>query len=631
MTKRLFLSDPGLMNFQGALRGTLTAVFSFFAVSIFARHFHQPPTLAFIGVLISMMGSIVVNDPTRVQRMVTMALLPIPASLAFALSIGLSPWPQARLIAFLSMTFLAVSLRRFGSRGSAFGIIVFMAYLSPQLFPLHADAIPAVAASICISTIVAFGIRLWIVPERTHLQLRIHLKSFSVLYEANLETIEQALANSNRSLLKKAESLFQKLNELSLALEQFLSDNSIKSSSEHLRLQIFERELALRHLLNECESFLNQPTGLSISEPSVDQALAEARKFRDVDFSESCQENEIVDEIKKSKEKAKARPAPSPSARSGVLHISTRQAIQATLATALATLLGTSVSPARWYWASIAAFMVFVGASRGETMIRASLRTIGTIAGLIIGFAVAYFLSGHHGLEWAVIIACVYFAIYGSRIAFGFWTSALFTLMLAVLYDLLGQLTPEILMLRLEETLVGSVIGAVIGAYVLPNSTRTGVRVALSKLLRTAALALDELPTSAQPFMRRATIRRLRDVDRDLMDLRIAVAPIISRGSTMRNEEMIGIVHDVTVLVHFLRHLVIDTDPARYIKHANHLSKDMQLLANAIDSINVKSSNRERSLKGEPPGGDSVSWLIRVEAALKSLAERCAMVFSEKQ
>ena len=73
-----------------------------------------------------------------------------------------------------------------------------------------------------------------------------------------------------------------------------------------------------------------------------------------------------------------------------------RLAIQATLAVALAVVAGRAISGARWYWAVLAAYVVFIRATTvGETFSRAWQRMLGTLVGVAIGLLVAT-LVGHH-------------------------------------------------------------------------------------------------------------------------------------------------------------------------------------------------------------------------------------------
>jgi len=65
------------------------------------------------------------------------------------------------------------------------------------------------------------------------------------------------------------------------------------------------------------------------------------------------------------------------------LRPSTRQAIQVSLAAALAIVAGQLVSPTRWFWAVIATFVIFAGTnSWGETLTKGWQRLIGTMLGV---------------------------------------------------------------------------------------------------------------------------------------------------------------------------------------------------------------------------------------------------------
>ncbi len=145
-----------------------------------------------------------------------------------------------------------------------------------------------------------------------------------------------------------------------------------------------------------------------------------------------------------------------------------RQTIQVAVAAALAIVVGTMISGHRWYWALIAAFIVGIGAgSRGEALVKGLQRLAGTFAGVLVGIGLATLLSGHAMLSAALALLSAFLAFYAFQAAYG--TMIFFiTLMLALLYGMLGQFTPDLLWLRLEETAAGSVIGILATALVLP-------------------------------------------------------------------------------------------------------------------------------------------------------------------
>ncbi len=153
------------------------------------------------------------------------------------------------------------------------------------------------------------------------------------------------------------------------------------------------------------------------------------------------------------------------------LPLSTRQAIQVGIATSLAIVVGELVSPARWYWAVLTAFVVFAGTnSRGDVLSRGWQRIVGTIGGVLVGMSLAVLVSGHELLGLLVMFGCAFLALYLVRISqtmLALWITAV----LAVLYGLIGQFSVQTLVLRIEETAVGAAMGMLAAYLVLPKRT----------------------------------------------------------------------------------------------------------------------------------------------------------------
>lgn len=168
-----------------------------------------------------------------------------------------------------------------------------------------------------------------------------------------------------------------------------------------------------------------------------------------------------------------------------------RSAIQVLVATGLAILAGQQLSGSRWFWAVITAFVVFTGvSSRAETLHKRWQRTIGTLAGVVAGVIVAALAGGNTIASVVIILACVFFAFYFAQVSSGlmiFWI----TVMLALLYGLMGQFSIGLLVLWLEETAIGAAIGASVAYLVLPTRTRSTVAQAGKDFLD----ALGELVT----------------------------------------------------------------------------------------------------------------------------------------
>ena len=129
-----------------------------------------------------------------------------------------------------------------------------------------------------------------------------------------------------------------------------------------------------------------------------------------------------------------------------------RQALQVAIAGGLAILLGRELSPVRYYWAVIAAFVMFTGtATRSETFIKGLNRVLGTLFGLVVAIWVAQLTAGHIGLVLFTIVACIFCGFYLIRISYAYMIFFI-TIMVGQLYSVMNMFSPGLLLLRLEET-----------------------------------------------------------------------------------------------------------------------------------------------------------------------------------
>lgn len=211
------------------------------------------------------------------------------------------------------------------------------------------------------------------------------------------------------------------------------------------------------------------------------------------------------------------------------LRPTTRQAIQVSIAAALAIVTGELVSPARWYWAVIAAFVIFAGTnSWGETLTKGWQRLLGTLLGVPAGVLVATLLTGHETAALAGIFVCLFCAFYFMTVTYSLMTFWI-TTMLALLYGLLGQFSFGVLMLRIEETAIGAVIGATVAVVVLPTNTRTAIRTDTRAFL-TSLAALIEVCTATMcgDEAGASPSERARQADRDLQQFRVTAKPLLA-------------------------------------------------------------------------------------------------------
>ncbi|MGC3003737.1 FUSC family protein, partial [Streptomyces sp. G35A] len=175
---------------------------------------------------------------------------------------------------------------------------------------------------------------------------------------------------------------------------------------------------------------------------------------------------------------------PPPPGGTGLARVTTRQAVQATAGAGFALVVGQLVSGQRWYWAVGATWWVFVNTtSRGETLVRGFRRVLGTVIG--IGLALFVAVPAHGGaLPTVLVVAvCVFGIFYTAAVSYT-WMMLWVTLLAAMLYGLLGVLTPGLLALRLAETGVGALGAALAVALVLPVTTHSVTDAWIQRALR---------------------------------------------------------------------------------------------------------------------------------------------------
>ena len=180
------------------------------------------------------------------------------------------------------------------------------------------------------------------------------------------------------------------------------------------------------------------------------------------------------------------------------LDLVSRQAIQVAVAGSLAILLGRELSPTRYYWAVLAAFIMFTGtATRTETFLKGFNRVLGTLLGLLAAIGFAELTAGSTLGVLLVVNASMFFGFYLLTRSYAYMIFFV-TIMVGQLYSVFHEFSPGLLVLRLEETALGAAIGFAVALFVTPLSTRDTVRsardavlTALAELLRAAADRLD--------------------------------------------------------------------------------------------------------------------------------------------
>ncbi len=565
-------SDPGLLRLRTASRTTGALATALLALFLLTKATGQPLTVALLGVLITMVSGRSVNEPDPRRQRITMALLPIPTALAITVATLLSPHPVVADAGFVLVVFIAVYVRRYGPRGTALGMVTFMSYFFTLYLRAKFSELPWLVGATLVGSLCSFVWSAFILPDRPESILRENIRSLrarmAIVVDTTADTVRSGQLDERRR--RRLRIRTGRLNETALMVQAQIEDRVNPGavwpgvSGEDLALWLFDAELTVERLatagaraaladipaatraeLADTVALLSRairiphPDGLRQTAERAQQ-LFELTAYP-VDVPVRRLMLAIIDTAKAAAQvrarmervaTVQADISTLPSAdseqqfRPGLLQ-STRQAIQVSVAAALAMVIGEAVSPSRWYWAVIAAFVIFAGTnSWAETLNKGWQRLLGTVLGVPSGVLVATLVSGNSYAALVMIFVCLFCAFYFMKVAYSlmtFWIST----MLALLYGLLGEFRVGLLLLRIEETAIGAVIGIAAAMLVLPVNTRARIRSDAHTFFLTLSDLVDASVTS---LLGGDTAVRLtetaRQLGRDLQQFRTTAKPM---------------------------------------------------------------------------------------------------------
>ncbi|MCW2588802.1 MAG: hypothetical protein JWQ86_1229 [Mycobacterium sp.] len=497
-------SDPGRLRLRSAAATTSSLVLAIVALLGFTRITHQPVTVAMLGTIVAMQSSAAVKDRDQHGRVVTTLLLFFPAVGAVALAAMLSPFGKVADVGFIVVLFGAVWVRRFGPRGNALGMVAFMSYFFALFLRATPDQIPTLAVAIAVGLGASLFVRTLILPDRPPVEVRRLVRALRGVSSSVLE----AATNQAEYDLTVLRRRLDRLGETALMIDDWLDRHdaarSLSVTSEDLALRVFDAQVAMEQLASllwSLDPADEWPSGLddaiaslrmclqhNLSEDQLRVARKRALAASDrADLSSpegiatvvayrAVQAHLAIHHITTNAlgvaDSADPEPERAPEEAQVGLNPSTKAAIQVAVATSAATILGELISPDRWYWAVLTAFLVFTGVStRGEILTRAGHRIVGTIAGVVAGVLLATVVGHNPPVQIVLLVICVFCAFYLVTVAYA-WLTFFVTVLLAMLYGLLGDFSVQVLELRILETAAGGVVGIASAYFILSTGTR---------------------------------------------------------------------------------------------------------------------------------------------------------------
>ena len=677
------ISDPDLGRLRKGLRAVLGAGLAALILSQLARLLGEPPTVTLVGTMVAMMGSQLASDTSVSAQRRTTAWMVVPTVSSVIVGTLVAQVPLLGAATFAAAIFLSAFVRRFGPRGLALGMIGFFSFFNALFFHATVEQIPALGGAMVVAVAISLLVRFVLVPDRPERDLRRLLRAFRRTLDVVLWELHEVPEHTQLTpaLVRRLSRQADRLSDSALALDEQLTGRPLA-----LRQRVFEAELATSRVLGavrqvvhsgalppavrthmrealvaarlasrgtapdaarRARQHLEQVKALSPEPEGDTPGSADARRFRNAleDFLEAAAR---VPEHLPPRVLERVQAPPSGSTTQTLsnqgLHPATRQALQVTVACVLAMAVGHAVSAERWYWAVITAFVIFTRTSTsGDTLLRAWARVLGTVLGVAAGLLVARLLSGHGTLELVSIFACVFLGFYLIQVSYA-WMVFWFTTLLSILYGVLGRFSPGLLLLRLEETLIGAVIGVITAMLLLPERTSVHVQRSARRVLDAVGDYLEEavVQRTAQTNPRQL-LDSARVLDARLRDLRTAASPLFG-GLGRFSPRAVRTVVAVSELVLSVRHLEMgrgllslhDDARERFRAAGRELAEATRSLADHLGSnapprytsIAGRLDEARRSLVGEEtrrrgPSSPPVvlHWLRRVDEALAQLAQ----------
>ncbi|NSC25687.1 FUSC family protein [Streptomyces albus subsp. chlorinus] len=561
--------DPGLMRLASATRAVLGAAASLIVLTALG----QSGTQLLVGGFTAMVTSLAISDLHPRNQLITLGL-GIPLSLA-ALAAGavLTPYPVAAGTVFLLVIYLAVHARRYGARGQGVGIFGFMAFFLSQFTGAGVVQLPQTGAAV----LVAFGAVVAVYHCPGFMTASRVLSRLRRTFEGRLRDVLRdaaALLGTGQdadALSPSLERRLGRLHEAVLLIEDFLGERAVDEATDgrllrHIsRAEVAAQRLAvlavraagtspaaddpaeraarerlaarirlLRHQLIPGTVTAREDTPAILPTASaplrdclhgVDELAAAMRLLGPHGISPAATAttpHEPATPQTRVFSVRRYREADSEDRGGGT----TRQALQATAASALSILGGHLLSPDHWYWAVVATWVVFINTrSTGEVLLQSVRRLAGTVLGAVSGYGLATLAGPHGPLLLVLLLVCMFGIFYTPSGAY--WAVTFFiTGMLSMLLALLDTFSTHVLVLRVQETALGVSCGVLATVVVLPLTVRRASDAELVHFLLILRRLLHTTTRSPSTDTTTSLIRAAHDLDQALEAFRRACLPL---------------------------------------------------------------------------------------------------------
>ena len=697
---RLLASDPGLGRLRQASAAAFALGTALGVEYAFARlaHAGQQGTLVsmMLGAMVAMMGSNALIGPEVWGKVKVAVFFPVAIGLGIGLGTAVGNHTDLMLVVFVAVMFVAVFIRRFGLPFFFYGFMIWMGYFFSSFLHTTMAMVPHLLVAVAIGAVWVLLLSVTVLRTNPRGVMRSTLHAF----ESRARRVTRECADlldvppgDHRRRAREERRLNARqagLAEAALMAEGWSEDEGALPdgwSGPALRRRLLEAQQAIERVAAASAGLCDAAPALRSAARDVLHRLARrqdgaardaaerlaalaretprgedgwhsrhlaagALAFLDLtkDSTQAPEVEPVDDEFVPTTKLFLGNLPGSPAVARDVrargfawnpltrLDMPTRQAVQVALAGALAIVLGRTLDPTRYYWAVIAAFVMFTGTgTRTESFLKGVNRVGGTLVGLVAAILFAHLTNGHSVWVMVTILVSVFLGFYLVRISYAYMIFFI-TIMIGQLYTVLHMFSDALLVLRLEETAVGAVAGVLVAVVVTPLSTRDTVRAAgsalldaLGDLLRGAAATLQ--PEDTRPDLD-ALSRGLDDCARRMqLVTRPMTRPLVWRNQSQHTLHRLGLYTSTSV---YARHLVVAMrrhvacDPAAAAEVCRALADACSALSEArrdhpvteaIEHLHRADGALFRDRTCTPDGDPVLRPLLRMHSTLAEVAQ----------
>lgn len=496
----ILASDPALSRARMGARVTLSILLSAAVLALVHVFIVPLPQVAYgLIVVLSIEGGVAVKDRSPREQLKTRLLGAAASFACVSLSALLEGHRYISDLTFLLVIFLSAVARVYGQRGFAIGMFAFTSYfMGAYLRPTLTD-LPLALLGPATAIVMGHLIRTYVIVDdwrRDLLQALIAIdgRVSDILLRLAVTSSAGHVSDQDQRDLRQLE---ERLKDVALMAEGFLprpGNEALGAGNEPamaLAMKIFDAHLAAESAI---VLSLEAPAPFVLVHALIEGDEALARRVSegpavtaDNRVSETARallwlgeaRNNLADAIREGEadhfraiDEADTPAAPVRPDFS-LKNPTIRMALQILFAAAIAMAFGLALSRDRWFWAVLTSFIIFSNTkSRGDAALRALQRSIGTVLGIALGLVLATLLSGHPFAILPLAALSIFFAFYFLQVSYASLTFFV-SIVLCLVYGLLGTLTLDVLLLRVEETMIGALAGTIAAFVVFPAPTRS--------------------------------------------------------------------------------------------------------------------------------------------------------------